>query len=80
MRNEQAAMSPGHGCAVRGTAHLLMVEGRRRRSRSRSQGSLRSAPPPRGFAARSPSPGNPGEEFRGNDPRLNVGTVEPGLI
>jgi len=23
--DEQVAMSPGHGCAVRGTAHLLMV-------------------------------------------------------
>ncbi|MEA3003107.1 MAG: hypothetical protein QOH81_1895 [Sphingomonadales bacterium] len=31
MRNEQVAMSPGHGCAVRGTADLLMVEGTRRK-------------------------------------------------
>jgi len=29
-RNGQVAMSPGHGCAVRGTAHLPMVEGYQR--------------------------------------------------
>lgn len=27
MRSEQVAMSPGHGCAVRGTAHLLTMGG-----------------------------------------------------
>ena len=27
IRSEQAAMSPGHGCAVRGTAHLLTMGG-----------------------------------------------------
>jgi len=27
MRNDQVAVSPGHGRAVRGTAHLIMVEG-----------------------------------------------------
>ncbi len=27
MPNDQVAMSPGHGWAVRGTAHLIMVEG-----------------------------------------------------
>jgi hypothetical protein len=27
MRNEQVAMSPGHGWTVRATVHLFMVEG-----------------------------------------------------
>jgi hypothetical protein len=37
MRNEQVAMSPGHGCAARGAAHLLMVEGRERSELSGSE-------------------------------------------
>ena len=36
MRNEQVAMSPGHGCTVRGTVHLLMVEGGLRQALSPS--------------------------------------------
>ncbi|MEA3004006.1 MAG: hypothetical protein QOH81_2794 [Sphingomonadales bacterium] len=54
MRNEQVAMSPGHGCAVRGTAHLLMVEG---------FFEPQQAPPPR--YARSPSPAKAGEDWMG---------------
>jgi hypothetical protein len=41
-RNGQVAMSPGHGWAVRGTAHLPMVEGP---SAKRSEGAARTSPP-----------------------------------
>ena len=50
MRNEQVAMSPGHGCAARGAAHLLMVEGQRAK-----RAPLLKIPPPTGPR---PSPGN----------------------
>jgi hypothetical protein len=35
--DEQVAMSPGHGCAVRSTAHLLMGGGERLHARRRSR-------------------------------------------